>query len=47
MYLKMKKGKVNEKKELDELPGFGKLLNEKLKTEFIKTIKKNKAGKIK
>lgn len=43
----MKKVKDKEKKELDELPGFGKFLNANLKAEFIKTIKKNKAGKIK
>ena len=43
----MKKTKSKEKKELDELPGFGKLLNASLKAEFIKTIKKNRAGKIK
>lgn len=43
----MRKTKTKEKKELDELPGFGKLLNNNLKAEFIKTIKKNKAGKIK
>lgn len=39
--------KKKEKKQLDELPGFGKFLNENLKSAFIKTIKKNKAGKIK
>lgn len=43
----MRKTKVKEKKEFDDLPGFSKILNDKLKTEFIKTIKKNKAGKIK
>lgn len=39
--------KKKQKKQLDELPNFGEFLNENLKTAFVKTIKKNKAGKIK
>ena len=42
----MKKVNKKEKKELDELPGFSKVLNDKLKNAFVKTIKKNKAGLI-
>ncbi len=44
----MKKITTNkEKKQLDELSGFGKFLSSVLKIEFQKSIKKNKAGKIK
>lgn len=42
----MKKTKPKEKKELDELPGFGKLLSKTLSADFKKAIKKNKSGSI-
>ena len=42
----MKKTKVKEKKELDELPGFGKILEKTLAANFKKEIKKNKSGSI-
>lgn len=34
------------KKELDELPGFSKLLIKMLSEDFKKEIKKNKAGSV-
>lgn len=38
--------KKKEKKQLDELPGFSKVLIKMLSEDFKKEIKKNKSGSI-
>ena len=38
--------KKKQKKQLDELPGFGKLLAKTLADDFKKVIKINRAGRI-